>query len=94
VTWEVVPGVSSSIGVPTGTQTTINGTLTYRVKYDAGGNTRWILGIDKGDGTPILEVLARQETLTTSDISKIDRLAIPGFISVVVDSSNTVIRVN
>lgn len=84
----------SSIGVPTGTQTTINGTLTYRVKYDVGGNTRWILGIDKGDGTPIVEVLAKAETLSTSDIAKIDTRPIASFISVVVDSSNTIIRVN
>ena len=82
----------SSMGVSTGTQTTINGTLDYRVKYDSGGNTRWILGITKTNGTPV-EVLAKAETLTTADISKIDRLSIGGPVSVVVDDTNTVLRV-
>ncbi len=84
-----------AIGVSTGGQTTINGTLAYRREYIQGGNSRWLLGITPASG-PTVEVLAKAETLTTADISKITGLQDNGtaFISVVVDSSNTVVRVN
>jgi uncharacterized membrane protein (UPF0182 family) len=80
----------NNIGISTGTQTTINGTLTYRYQYEQGGNTRWILGI-KTTSTTTVQVLAKAETLTTTDIYKISNTStsVPTTITVVVDNSTT-----
>ncbi len=77
----------NNIGISTGTQTTVNGTLTYRYQYEQGGNTRWILGINTTSGQ--VQVLAKAETLTTSDIYKISNTSttVPTTITVVVDNS-------
>ena len=79
----------NSMGLATGTQLTINGTLTYRYQYEAGGNTRWLLGITPSSG-PIVQVLAKAETLTANDIFLINNTTIPGgSISVVVDNTTS-----
>jgi hypothetical protein len=87
----------NNIGISTGTQTTVNGTLSYRYQYEQGGNTRWILGI-KTTSTTTVQVLAKAETLTTTDIYKISNTStvVPTTITVVVDNSTnpaTVLRV-
>ena len=77
----------STIGIST-TQATVNGTLAYRYQYEQGGNTRWILGI-KTTSTTTVQVLAKAETLTTTDIYKISNTSttVPTTITVVVDST-------
>jgi len=77
----------STIGIST-TQATVNGTLAYRYQYEQGGNTRWILGI-KITSTTTVQVLAKAETLTTTDIYRISNTSttVPTTITVVVDST-------
>jgi uncharacterized membrane protein (UPF0182 family) len=85
----------NNIGISTGTQTTVNGTLAYKYQYEQGGNTRWILGINTGGSVPV-QVLAKAETLTTTDIFKISNTSLSSKITVVVDNSTspaTVLRV-
>ncbi|HEV2120660.1 MAG TPA: UPF0182 family protein [Candidatus Bathyarchaeia archaeon] len=77
----------NNIGISTGTQTTVNGTLAYRYQYEQGGNTRWILGINTTSGQ--VQVLAKVETLTTTDIFKINNTNISSTFTVVVDNSTT-----
>ncbi len=83
----------SNIGIATGSQTVINGTLAYRYPYEVGGNTRWLLGITPSGGTTV-QVLAKAETLTATDIFRINNPSYGSAISVVVDNTNTVLRVN
>jgi hypothetical protein len=77
----------NSMGIATGTRIVFNGTLTYRIQYEAGGNTRWLLGITPASG-PTVQVLAMRENITTNDIFLINTTVVPGGnISVVVDNS-------
>ena len=80
----------NSIGIATGTQTTISGTLNYTYTYQVGGNTRWLIGINTPGGPqPVTQVLAKAETLTTSDIYNINSKTPGKPITVVVDNSTT-----
>ena len=87
----------NNIGISTGMQVTISGNLTYRSQYDQNGNTRWILGITTK--TTTVQVLAKAESLTTTDILKISTATTspPSPIIVVADNSTmpipTVLRV-
>ncbi len=76
----------SGLGVATGTQQTITGNLTSINSYVVSGNTRWILGI-KTSSTTTVQVLAKAETLSTTDIIKITTTSIGAKITVVVDTS-------
>ncbi len=73
-----------------GTQIRITGNVTYTVKYDVGGNTRWNIGVVTKRGPR--EVYAHAETLTAADVTKIDRLVAGAPISVLVDSTSLVIQ--
>jgi len=85
----------ANLGVVTGAGTTINGTIAYRDQYVVNGNTRWILGINPTGGGSTIQVYAKAEALTPDDIAKISNATVPGgSISVVVDSSNNVLKVN
>ena len=77
----------STIGIST-TQTTITGNLTSIDQYVQSGNTRWILGI-KTNSTTTVQVLAKAETLTTSDIVKIYTTGLGNKITVVVDKTTS-----
>src|SRR5438477_4044867 len=63
----------SSLGVSTGTQQTISGNVTKIDSYVVSGNTRWIIGI-KTNSTSTIQVLAKAETLTSTDQVKIATL--------------------
>jgi len=76
----------NNIGISTGTQATINGTLANRYQYDL-PPTRWIIGINTPSG--VVQVLAKAEALTPQDIFKLDNTAIGANISVKVDTSTT-----
>jgi hypothetical protein len=80
----------STIGISTGTQTTISGTLNYTYSYQVGGNTRWLIGINSPVGSQqVVQVLAKAETLTTTDIYNINSKMLKSPITVVVDTSTT-----
>jgi hypothetical protein len=76
-----------NIGISTGTQTVVNGTLTGRIQYDQGGNTRWILSVNTGSVT--VQFLAKAETLSNTDIFKINNTNMGSPISLVVDNTTT-----
>src|SRR4029077_9419823 len=76
----------SSLGVSTGTQQTINGNVTSIGSYVVNGNTRWVIGI-RTNSTTIVQVLAKAETLSTSDQVKIAALTTGNKITVLVDTS-------
>ncbi len=73
-----------------GNQIRITGNVTYTVKYDVGGNTRWNIGVMTRTGT--VEVYAHAETLAPADVTKIDRLVTGAPVSVLVDSTSLVIQ--
>jgi hypothetical protein len=77
----------NSIGITT-TQKTISGNLTSIDQYVQGGNTRWVLGI-KTTSTTTVQVLAKAETLTTTDIFKIYTTGIGNKITVIVDNTSS-----
>ncbi len=74
----------ATIGIST-TQTTVTGNLTSIDQYVQGGNTRWDIGIKTTTGT--VQVLAKAETLTTTDIFKIYNTGIGNKITVVADKT-------
>jgi len=78
----------SSLGVSTGTQQTISGNVTSINSYVVNGNTRWVLGI-KTNSTTTIQVLAKAETLTSTDQVKIATVTIGAKITVLVDTSQT-----
>jgi len=85
----------NSMGIATGTQLTINGTLTYRYgPFDKGGNAQWIIGITPIGGTKPIQILARYETLTPSEVYTLITTPTPnGSISVVVDNNFTLLKI-
>jgi len=85
----------NSMGIATGTQLTINGTLTYRYgPFDKGGNAQWIIGITPTGGTQPIQILARYETLTPSEVYTLITTPTPnGSISVVVDNTFTLLKI-
>ncbi|HET7405217.1 MAG TPA: UPF0182 family protein, partial [Candidatus Bathyarchaeia archaeon] len=86
----------STLGTVASTGTVVNGTLTTRIQYEVGGNSRWILVITPSGGQPV-RVYAKAETLTTTDIYRITSIpAGPsgGVLSVTVDSNNNVLYTN
>ena len=85
----------NSMGIATGTQLTINGTLTYRYgPFDKGGNAQWIIGITPTGGTQPIQILARYETLTPSEVYTLITTPTPnGSISVVVDNNFTLLKI-
>jgi len=78
----------SALGVSTGTQRTISGNVTSINSYVVNSYTRWVLGI-RTNSTSIIQVLAKAETLTTSDQLKIATVTIGAKIAVLVDTSQT-----
>lgn len=60
----------SSLGVSTGTQQTISGNVTSIISYVVNGYTRWVLDI-RTNSTTVVQVLAKSETLSTTDQVKI-----------------------
>src|SRR6267378_1603783 len=76
----------SSIGIST-TQIMVSGNLTSRDPYVHGGSTRWILGITTSGG--LVQVLAKEDTLTTTDVLKIITTPLGKPISLVVDNTTT-----
>jgi len=82
----------SNIGVPTGGQTTITGTLTQKLPIVKEGYSGWLLNITQSNSDGVYT--ATIKLLSAEDMLKIDALSVPGPISVVVDSSKNVIKVN
>jgi len=76
----------STIGIST-TQTIVTGNLTSIDQYVLGGNTRWVIGIKTTGGT--VQVLAKAETLTTTDIFKIYTTGVGNKITVVADKTTS-----
>jgi len=76
----------SSLGVSTGTQQTISGNVTSISSYVVNGNTRWVIGI-RTNSTSIVQVLAKSETLTSTDQIKIATITNGTKITVLVDAS-------
>ena len=76
----------SALGVSTGTQLTISGNVTTISSYVVNGNTRWVFGI-RTNSTTVVQVLAKAETLTTTDQVKIATLTGGVKITVIVDTS-------
>jgi hypothetical protein len=77
----------NNIGISTGTQNIVNGTLVNRYQFEQNGNTRWIITIN--NGTRTIQLLAKAETLSTTDIYKINSTNIGSAISFVVDNTTT-----
>ena len=78
----------ANIGISTGTQATINGTLAYvHTSYVFGGYTRLVFGVN--NGTKTIQILARADTLTTTDFDNLNSKAIGAAITIVADTSTT-----
>ncbi|HWY27904.1 MAG TPA: UPF0182 family protein, partial [Candidatus Sulfotelmatobacter sp.] len=72
-----------------GTQATINGTLAYiQPPYTVGGFSRWIFGVNTG-APQLVQIVAKADTLTTTDIYNLNGKALGAKITVVVDTSTT-----
>jgi uncharacterized protein UPF0182 len=78
----------ANIGISTGTRATITGTLAYvHTPYVFGGYTRLVFGVN--NGTQTIQILARADTLTTTDFDNLNSKAIGAAITVVADTSTT-----
>ena len=77
----------SNLGVSTGTQQTISGNVTTINSFVVNGFTRWVFGIKTNSTT--VQVLAKADTLTSTDQVKIASLTGGAKVSVVVDTSQT-----
>jgi len=76
----------NTIGIST-TQIIVSGNLNSTYAYVHGGYTRWVLGINTTGG--LVQVLAKEETLTTADVLKIISAPLGKPFTVVVDNTTT-----
>ena len=76
----------NTIGIST-TQIIVSGNLNSTYAYVHGGYTRWVLGINTTGG--LVQVLAKEETLTTADVLKIISAPLGKPFTVVVDNTAT-----
>lgn len=91
-----IKAVYEKLGAPVGPTpteiTAINGTLVYKDSYTKQGNQRWVLGLKLNDGR-VVELLAKAETLTDKEISKILKMQVGDPAGFFVDTENIVVNV-